>query len=105
MSELDDAALILVDVQNDFCPGGALPVPEGDQVVPALNRQIERFRRAGRPIVATRDWHPADTTHFKSGGGPWPPHCVADKPGAAFHADLKLPREATVVSKGTGATE
>jgi nicotinamidase/pyrazinamidase len=105
MPELDDAALILVDVQNDFCPGGALAVPEGDKTVPALNREIERFTRAGRPVVASRDWHPAETTHFKSGGGPWPPHCVADQPGAAFHPELRLPDDAVVVSKGAGATE
>ena len=105
MSELDDAALILVDVQKDFCPGGTLAVPEGDKTVPVLNREIERFAAAGRPIVASRDWHPAETTHFKSGGGPWPPHCVAGQPGAAFHPELRLPADAVVVSKGTGPTE
>ncbi|HZQ99441.1 MAG TPA: bifunctional nicotinamidase/pyrazinamidase [Chloroflexota bacterium] len=103
--DLADAALVLVDVQNDFCPGGALPVPEGDKVVPALNREIERFERARRPVIASRDWHPEQTTHFQSGGGPWPPHCVANQPGAAFHPDLRLPATATVVSKGTGPTE
>jgi nicotinamidase/pyrazinamidase len=102
---LSDAALILVDVQNDFCPGGALAVPEGDRVVPALNREVDRFSRAGRPIVASRDWHPAETTHFQSGGGPWPPHCVQGQPGAQFHRDLRLPRDAIVVSKGTGPRE
>ncbi|HEY3081257.1 MAG TPA: bifunctional nicotinamidase/pyrazinamidase [Chloroflexota bacterium] len=105
MSDLSDAALILVDVQNDFCPGGSLAVPEGDRVVPALNRELERFTRAGRPVVASRDWHPAETTHFQSGGGPWPPHCVQDQPGARFHPALRLPRDAVVVSKGTGPRE
>ena len=105
MADLSDAALILVDVQNDFCPGGALAVPEGDRVVPALNREIGRFGRAGRPVVASRDWHPAETTHFQSGGGPWPPHCVQGQPGARFHRDLRLPRDAIVVSKGTGPRE
>jgi nicotinamidase/pyrazinamidase len=105
MPELADAALILVDVQNDFCPGGALAVPDGDKTVPHLTREIERFARAGRPIVASRDWHPTETTHFKSGGGPWPRHCVADQPGAAFHPELRLPEAAVVVSKGTGPTE
>ena len=105
MSELERAALLLVDVQNDFCPGGALAVREGDQVVAPLNREIERFRAAGRPVVASRDWHPAETTHFVARGGKWPPHCVADQPGAAFHADLRLPPETIVVSKGTGPTE
>src|SRR5205823_6157006 len=70
MSDLDQAALLIVDVQNDFCPGGALAVKDGDQVVEPLNREIERFRAAGRPIVASRDWHPAETTHFV-GGGAW----------------------------------
>jgi nicotinamidase/pyrazinamidase len=105
VSDLDRTALVLVDVQNDFCPGGSLAVREGDRVVPVLNREIERFRAAGRPIVATRDWHPAETTHFVTGGGLWPAHCVADQPGAAFHRDLALPPEAIVVSKGIGATE
>jgi nicotinamidase/pyrazinamidase len=105
VSELDRAALLIVDVQNDFCPGGALAVRDGDQVVEPLNREIERFRAAGRPIVASRDWHPAETTHFAAGGGPWPPHCLADQPGAAFHPALRLPPDAIVVSKGTGPTE
>ena len=105
MNDLSDAALILVDVQNDFCPGGALAVPEGDKIVPALNRQAERFGKAGRPVVASRDWHPAETKHFQSGGGPWPPHCVQEQPGARFHPDLRLPRDTVVVSKGMGATE
>jgi nicotinamidase/pyrazinamidase len=105
VSELDRAALLIVDVQNDFCPGGSLAVSEGHQVVPVINREIERFRAAGRPIVASRDWHPAETTHFAAGGGTWPPHCVAGEAGAAFHSELKLPAEAVVVSKGTGPTE
>lgn len=104
MSELERAALLIVDVQNDFCPGGALAVRDGDQVVPAINREIARFRAAGRPIVASRDWHPAETTHFAPGGA-WPPHCLAGRPGAAFHPELELPPDAVVVSKGTGATE
>jgi nicotinamidase/pyrazinamidase len=105
VSDLDQTALLIVDVQNDFCPGGALAVAGGDQVVAPLNREIERFNAAGRPVVASRDWHPAETTHFASGGGRWPPHCVAEGPGAAFHADLRLPPDAIIVSKGTGATE
>ncbi len=96
-----DAALLIVDVQNDFCPGGALAVPEGDRVVEVLNRYIERFAGRGLDIFASRDWHPAETRHFEAGGGPWPPHCVAGTPGAAFHPRLELPESATVVSKGT----
>ncbi len=96
-----DRALIVVDVQNDFCPGGALPVPDGHQVVPVLNQYIERFRELGLPIYFSRDWHPSRTTHFKEWGGPWPPHCVQGTPGAEFHAELNVPDAAIVVSKGT----
>lgn len=93
-------ALIIVDVQNDFCPGGALAVPEGDRVVPALNRYAERFARRGASVLATRDWHPARTKHFAAWGGPWPPHCVEGTPGAAFHPDLALPAGTEILSKG-----
>jgi len=98
-------ALVVVDVQNDFCPGGALAVPEGDRVVPVLNRYAERFAARGAPVFASRDWHPARTTHFAEYGGAWPPHCVQETPGAALHAALRLPAGAEVVSKGTGAEE
>jgi nicotinamidase/pyrazinamidase len=100
-----DSALLVVDVQNDFCPGGSLPVAEGDRVVPVLNRYIEAFRAAGRPIVATRDWHPARTIHFKEFGGTWPVHCLQGSPGAEFHPDLRLPPEVVVVSTGTDPDE
>lgn len=94
------SALLVVDVQNDFCPGGALAVPGGDRVVPVLNRVIERFDAAGRPVYASRDWHPPDTTHFREFGGPWPPHCVAGSEGAQFHPDLRLTDRTVVISKG-----
>ncbi|PYM21291.1 MAG: nicotinamidase [Candidatus Rokuibacteriota bacterium] len=93
-------ALVIVDVQNDFCPGGALPVPDGDRVVPVLNRYAARFASLGGIVFATRDWHPARTKHFKEFGGVWPPHCVQDTSGAAFHPELSLPKGAQVVSKG-----
>lgn len=93
-------ALVIVDVQNDFCPGGSLAVPDGDQVVPLLNRYIERFAALKGPIFASRDWHPAVTKHFKAYGGVWPPHCVQGTKGAEFHADLRLPGDAVIVSKG-----
>jgi len=99
------SALLIVDVQNDFCPGGALPVPDGDQIVPKLNEYIRLFQAADRLIVASRDWHPRETTHFVSGGGPWPPHCVQGTEGAAFHPDLELPDSALVLSKGMGDRE
>lgn len=93
-------ALIIVDVQNDFCPGGALAVSEGDQVVSVLNGLIAEFDRAGLPVVATRDWHPERTIHFNTQGGVWPPHCIQDTKGAEFHADLALGQSAVIVSKG-----
>jgi nicotinamidase/pyrazinamidase len=92
-------ALIVVDVQNDFCPGGALAVPEGDKVVLVLNRYIEKFTRAGAPVILTRDWHPADHVSFREQGGPWPPHCVQNTEGAKFHPQLTIPPEAEIISK------
>ena len=92
--------LVVVDVQHDFCPGGALAVSGGDTVVPVLNRYAARFAEAGAPVFATRDWHPAATRHFQAGGGAWPPHCVQDTDGARFHRDLALPADTVVVSKG-----
>jgi nicotinamidase/pyrazinamidase len=102
---LSKDALIVVDVQNDFCPGGALAVKDGDQVVPVLNRYIDQFTRAGLPIFATRDWHPEKTTHFNTYGGPWPPHCLQGSRGAQFHPELKLPVDTVVVSAGMGSDE
>ncbi|MCX6020620.1 MAG: bifunctional nicotinamidase/pyrazinamidase [Chloroflexi bacterium] len=96
----ESSALLIVDVQNDFCPGGSLPVPDGDQVVSVVNEYAERFAAAGLPVFASRDWHPAQTRHFGSGGGIWPDHCVQDTWGAAFHADLRLPDGTLVISKG-----
>lgn len=96
-------ALIVVDVQRDFLPGGALGVPQGDQVVPVLNRYIALFGQAGLPVVFTRDWHPADHCSFRAQGGPWPPHCVAASEGAAFASGLDVPAAATVISKATTA--
>jgi nicotinamidase/pyrazinamidase len=96
------SALLIVDVQNDFCPGGALAVPGGDRVIPILNSMSEQFAEVGLPVFASRDWHPPDTAHFKTHGGPWPVHCVADTPGAAFHPWLRLPPDTIVISKGQG---
>jgi nicotinamidase/pyrazinamidase len=94
------AALIVVDVQRDFCPGGALAVKDGDKVVPPLNEVVAAFSKAGLPIYFTRDWHPPNHISFKSQGGPWPQHCVQDTPGAEIHPDLKVPPSATIISKG-----
>jgi nicotinamidase/pyrazinamidase len=93
-------ALIVVDVQNDFLPGGSLAVPKGDEVIPVLNGYLARFIAARLPIYATRDWHPPDHCSFVAQGGPWPAHCVVGSQGAAFATWLELPCEATVVSKG-----
>jgi nicotinamidase/pyrazinamidase len=97
--------LLLVDPQNDFCPGGALPVADGHAVIPVLNAWAAAAERAGIPIFVSRDWHPAQTTHFKAGGGVWPPHCVMGTPGAEFHPALRLPPGVSIVSKGMGETE
>ncbi len=93
-------ALIVVDLQNDFCPGGALAVPEGDQIVPLVNELMEQFARAGQPIFTTRDWHPKRHVSFEAQGGIWPPHCVQGTPGAEFHPDMRPPAGATVITKG-----
>ncbi|HEX5159732.1 MAG TPA: nicotinamidase [Ktedonobacterales bacterium] len=95
-------ALIVVDVQNDFCSGGSLAVPGGDAVVPVLNEYMARAADAGVPIFVTRDWHPEHTTHFVTEGGPWPPHCVQGTHGAEFHPELRLPSGIPVVSTGMG---
>lgn len=99
MKVQESDALIVVDVQNDFCPGGALPVPCGDQVVPVINRVMVYFEH----LVFSRDWHPqdhcsfSDTPAFRDGS--WPVHCVQDSPGAEFQGDLRVPLDAHVVSK------
>jgi nicotinamidase/pyrazinamidase len=98
-------ALLVVDIQRDFLPGGALGVRGGDEVIPVLNRYIAIARRHGMPIIATRDWHPADHCSFHARGGPWPEHCVQDTPGAAFAPQLDLPEDAIIVSKATQADQ
>jgi nicotinamidase/pyrazinamidase len=94
-------ALLIVDVQIDFCPGGALPIESGDSVVPVLNRWIDAAVAAKIPIYASRDWHPAHHLSFGESGGQWPVHCLQDQRGAQFHPDLKLPDSAIIITKGT----
>ena len=94
------SALLIIDVQRDFCAGGALAVPEGDRVVGVLNRQIAEATARGWPVYASRDWHPPVTRHFKEYGGLWPPHCVQNSTGADFHPDLKLPASVIVINTG-----
>ncbi|CAH2031383.1 nicotinamidase [Trichlorobacter ammonificans] len=96
-----NAVLLLVDLQNDFCPGGALQIPEGDRVIGPVNRLLRWAVTSGLPVLATRDWHPSMTGHFTKFGGIWPVHCVQGTPGAAFHPGLLLPEGAVVLSKGT----
>ena len=94
-------ALIIVDVQNDFLPGGSLAVSQGDEVIPVLNRYIELFQGKGLAIFATRDWHPPDHCSFSEQGGLWPPHCVAASQGAEYAAAMRLPVSAIIISKAT----
>ncbi len=94
-------ALIVTDIQIDFLPGGALPVPEGDQVIPLLNEYISVFKNANLKIFTTRDWHPPNHISFKAQGGPWPPHCVQNSDGAKLSPLLKLPNNVIVISKAT----
>jgi len=93
-------AILVVDVQNDFCQGGALAVPHGDRIVPVLNHVILETQHFGVPVYASRDWHPADSTHFRVAGGPWPVHCVAGSEGAEFTAPLRLPSATHILDKG-----
>lgn len=94
----DPTALLLIDLQRDFCPGGALAVRGGDFVIPTVNRLL-LASPPDCPLYATRDWHPHSSTHFKPHGD-WPPHCVAESDGARFHPKLALPPNARIVSKG-----
>ncbi len=98
-------ALLIVDVQNDFCPGGALAVPEGDEVIPVINEYIRQFADLGAPVFASRDWHPRESKHFMAWGGPWPPHCIQNTPGAAFHPELVLPEDVIIITKGSDPTD
>lgn len=104
MSVPNKKALIVVDVQNDFCPGGSLAVANGDEVVAPLNQLIKEFLDRGEPVYKTRDWHPAKTKHFQAYGGVWPVHCVQGTFGSEFHADLSDDPRATVISKGMDET-
>jgi len=97
----DFDALIIVDMQNDFMPYGALPVPESDKLVPTINEYIKKFEKNSNPVFFTRDWHPKNHISFKGYGGIWPPHCVQDTEGAQFHPDLYIPVDNKfIISKG-----
>jgi len=95
------SALLLVDPQNDFFPGGAMGMPEGNNLIPTINTYIKHFSRQGWPILATRDWHAPNHCSFAEQGGPSPTHCVQGSRGAQFHSDLVMPPGMMVISKGT----
>ncbi|HIE43707.1 MAG TPA: nicotinamidase, partial [Candidatus Omnitrophica bacterium] len=99
------SALLIVDLQNDFCPSGALAVPDGDSIIPVLNRYIDFFSKKNFPVFASRDWHPEKTKHFKEFGGKWPRHCIQNTRGAEIHPDLKLPKDTIILSKGMNPEE
>jgi nicotinamidase/pyrazinamidase len=105
MTGIKKRALIVVDVQNDFCPGGTLAVAHGNEVVAPLNALIDEFLENGEPVYESRDWHPAQTKHFEAYGGTWPVHCVQNTKGAEFHPQLRQDPRITVVSKGLGDTD
>jgi len=92
-------ALIIVDVQNDFLPGGALGVTDGNEIIPVLNEYACKFAGEFLPVFITRDWHPENHCSFKEQGGIWPPHCIANTKGAEFPEDLKLPANTHTISK------
>ena len=96
-------ALLIVDLQYDFLPGGSLGVPHGDEVIAPINQLLAMYRAHSLPIYASRDWHPADHCSFAARGGPWPPHCVAGTRGADFSEELRLPHDVVVVSKADTA--
>ena len=93
--------VLIVDVQKDFCPGGALPIDGGDEIVPRVNVLIDAAQQAGVPVYLSRDWHPKHHISFQESGGQWPPHCLQDRDGARFHPDLLVPHDAVIVTKGT----
>jgi nicotinamidase/pyrazinamidase len=102
MSQEKKKALIITDVQNDFCPGGSLPVTQGDEVIGPLNKLAREFLARGEPVFKIRDWHKPDTRHFAKYGGIWPVHCVQNTAGAEFHPDLIDDIHIRVISKGLG---
>jgi nicotinamidase/pyrazinamidase len=92
-------ALLVVDIQYDFLPGGALAVADGDKILPVVNTWIDEAGKNHIPIFASRDWHPTNHISFKERGGPWPPHCIQNTKGAKFHHNLKLPADTIIINK------
>ncbi len=98
-------ALLIVDPQLDFFPGGALGVPEGDAIIPIVNEWIKAAKLANIPIFVSRDWHPTDHISFQHRGGPWPIHCVQNSKGASFHPGLNIPESAIIINKAFSKDE
>lgn len=98
-----DDSLLIVDVQRDFLPGGALGVPAGDRVLPVLNRYVDLAARRGVKVYASRDWHCENHHSFRRYGGPWPVHCVAGSEGAQIAEALRLPSDTIIIDKGRSA--
>jgi nicotinamidase/pyrazinamidase len=98
-------ALLVIDLQNDFCPGGSIAIAGGNAVAAQMAKAAAYFAEAQAPIYATQDWHPKEHASFRTKGGPWPPHCIQNTPGAALHPDLELPANAIVVKKGATSTK
>jgi nicotinamidase/pyrazinamidase len=94
-------ALLITDIQKDFLPGGALPIENGDEIIPVINNYIKYFENAKAHVLASRDWHPSNHVSFTTQGGPWPPHCVQETSGAKFSPELKLPKHTIIISKAT----
>lgn len=97
MSFRDDEALVIVDVQNDFCPGGKLAVPRGDEIIEIINRLAGEFKH----VITTQDWHPPGHVSFKQRGGAWPEHCVQETEGAELHPKLNRAAVTLRIKKGT----
>ncbi|MCS7164890.1 MAG: bifunctional nicotinamidase/pyrazinamidase [Candidatus Calescibacterium sp.] len=97
--KISNSALIVVDMQNDFLPGGSLAIPNADTIIPVINEYIRFFETQGLPVVYTRDWHPEDHLSFKENGGQWPRHCVQNTPGSEFHHNLYFPKNYIIISK------
>jgi nicotinamidase/pyrazinamidase len=93
-------ALLIIDVQKDFCPGGALAIQNGDTVIAPLNIWLDQAKRSGAPVYVSRDWHPREHPSFTGQSGPWPPHCLQGSDGARFHPDLHVPDHAVIITKG-----
>lgn len=101
ISDTPNSALLIVDMQNDFLPGGSLAVAGSEAIITVVNSYIHLFSKAALPIFASRDYHPPGHASFIDQGGQWPPHCVVDTPGVNFHPDILLPEHAVIISKGT----